>query len=216
MNAIHRIASILPFVRNSLCEWSSKLQHLRLGCSQVFMKFIVQRFILISLPLALSPSFFLVSFSLTDSHHFSDEHLPNCGAKPASGLPLVLLFIIICVIVIALSSSFSRKSFTLFRFSSNVFFVVSVLWLVFFSLFRLVVRFLYFVCVARSCAVLCDAVNFLFVCTIPSDFVMLLSGLEINKNVLRVLVRFDFTIEIFHLCACARALVRSLYTIYFS
>lgn len=43
---------------------------------------------------------------------FVGERLPNCGAKPASGLTLVLLFIIICVIVIALSSSFSQVFYT--------------------------------------------------------------------------------------------------------
>lgn len=117
-----------------------------------------------------------------------------------------------CFVFIFLSQVFYTLSFQFKRLFRRL----CALARLFFSLFRLVVRFLYFVCVARSCAVLCDAVNFLFVCTIPSDFVMLLSGLEINKNVLRVLVRFDFTIEIFHLCACARALVRSLYTIYFS
>lgn len=58
---------------------------------------------------------------------FVGERLPNCGAKPASGLTLVLLFIIICVIVIALSSSFSQVFYTS-SFGSGSWFISFFVW----------------------------------------------------------------------------------------
>lgn len=143
--------------------------------------------------------------------------------KPASGLPLVLLFIIICVIVIALPSSFLQSLLHVFAHSHS--FSLSFRNLILFSCLSDFCSCACWCCCCLCCKIAhsisfsmrCGSVS-LNIClnNLKSSFVVPLSCLENHQECsARVLVwfgliRFDFTILMLprlsvYLCMCVRA-----------
>lgn len=226
--AIHRIRWIFTFCPRATfisCEWSLELLHLLLLCvcnSQVFTKFIVRFFFacffcfvfavpLISVlcPFRCHACPFLCAFVFS-WFMFGKSICRIVEQKPASGLPLVLLFIIICVIVIALPSSFSQSLLHIFAsllccalaLSSHSYTLSLCPFVIWFCLAGCQIFFVV-ICVVSFILLhlFLYAMWFRFIKYLSEQFEInhrCIVVLKIIKNVLRVLlwfalIRFDFT-----------------------